>query len=770
MLRGALVAAALLVATALLVASALLVTSAAPVAAVPDRASYSNPMSASFADTFADPAVIRGKDGLWYAFGTSDPLLEGERVHHLLPIASSRNLVDWQYRGDAFGVANRPAWATATAGLWAPDIRYADGRYLLYFTVTDTTVNPGDDSAIGVATAPTPLGPWTDSGGPVVAPRPGGGGGFQWTFDPSMLTGLDGQRWLYYGSYYGGIYTVPLTPDGLRVAGPAVQVTIDNRYEGAYVIRRGGWYYLFASAANCCAGPTTGYSVFAGRSRQPTGPFVDRDGVSLLTSRVGGTPVIAPNGNAWIGTGHNAVVTDAAGQDWLAYHAIHRSDPFLDEPYGINERPMLLDRLDWIDGWPVVRAGAWASEGPVEAPVAEGAVADAFETGSLGGDWQGSASSWAVVPDADPDSGGLLRHPASATDVLVSTADVHRDVYAEADLRLGSAAGSAAGLAVRLRPGGGVVVRVDRGAGALVAEVAGVRGGTAVAELPGGFRYDRWHSLSVRVAGRQLTAALTDARLGDPVAEVALELPARVAAGRLGLVARGPAEFDNVSAAAAARPVTRSVAVPRVGRLDPRYSDEFDSGLDGWTWVRPDPAAAVTGGVLRWPTQATDLVGGANQASVLLRDAPAGDYVVETRVAIDLGVDTVRNYQQAGLIAYATDDDFARLAHVAIWNTRQVEYGRELPFAGRLSYGGSVLGPPADVTWLRLAHSVDRASGEHEFRAASSRDGQHWIWGGTWTFPAGAAPRIGLISHGGTAPDTTLPQATAQFDYVRVYR
>lgn len=69
---------------------------------MPDRASYSNPVSASFADTFADPAVIRGKDGLWYAFGTSDPLLEGERVHHLLPIASSPNLVDWQYRGDAF--------------------------------------------------------------------------------------------------------------------------------------------------------------------------------------------------------------------------------------------------------------------------------------------------------------------------------------------------------------------------------------------------------------------------------------------------------------------------------------------------------------------------------------------------------------------------------------------------------------------------------------------------------------------------------------------
>lgn len=33
-------------------------------------------MSKDFADTFADPAVIRGKDGWWYSYGTSDPLRE----------------------------------------------------------------------------------------------------------------------------------------------------------------------------------------------------------------------------------------------------------------------------------------------------------------------------------------------------------------------------------------------------------------------------------------------------------------------------------------------------------------------------------------------------------------------------------------------------------------------------------------------------------------------------------------------------------------------
>ena len=141
-------------------------------------------------------------------------------------------------------------------------------------------------------------------------------------------------------------------------------MAIDNRYEGSYVVRHDGWYYLMGSAANCCAGPTTGYSVFAGRSRSPLGPFVDADGISLLDSRVGGTTVLTQNGNRWIGAGHHAIATDAAGQDFIVYHAIDRNEPWLNEPFGINRRPMLLDRIDWIDGWPRTRAGAGPSQSP----------------------------------------------------------------------------------------------------------------------------------------------------------------------------------------------------------------------------------------------------------------------------------------------------------------------------------------------------------------------------------------------------------------------
>jgi hypothetical protein len=146
---------------------------------------------------------------------------------------------------------------------------------------------------------------------------------------------------------------------------------------------------------------------------------------------------------------------------------------------------------------------------------------------------------------------------------------------------------------------------------------------------------------------------------------------------------------------------------------------------------------------------------------------PTGPYTVETRVDLDLGEHTVRDFQRAGLIVYAGDDLFARLSQVAIGPTRQVEYGKEMPFAGRTSYGQILLGPPRSTVWLRIAHRRDPGTGEHEFRAWMSRDGRRWLAGGVWTMPAGTTPRVGVVSHGAAAGQRP---ATARFDYFRVYR
>jgi hypothetical protein len=547
-------------------------------------------------------------------------------------------------------------------------------------------------------------------------------------------------------------------------------VAKDNRYEGAYVVKRDGYYYLFGSSANCCAGPTTGYSVYVGRSTSPRGPFLDKQDQPMTDSRVGGSIVVTPNGNNWIGPGHNAVVTDLSGEDFFVYHAIDRADPYLDEPFGVNERPMLIDRLDWIDGWPTVRGGRWASEGAEPAPVTDGPVNDAFNRRtSIGGRWASEGGDWRLL--RRPEETGFVRQQATGDRraFLVNRAGVPDDARVEGDLRL--AGGEAAGVVVRYRDRDNYAVAwLDRATNSLVTDA--VRRGESVGRsrdaLPAGFAFEEWHNLAVEVRGSEMTAEVTDARLHDPYAVVERSLPGSLSGGKVGVASRGRADADNVSAARLYSPSTSTAPTPEAGEdPSPEYSDEFEGAAlePGWEWVR-EPDGQVAGGSFNWPVQAADIVGAGNDASIVLRDAPPGDYIVETKLTIDLGVETIRNFQQGGMIAYVNDDHWARLSHVAIWNTRQTEFGKEMPFANGLSFGGMLIGPPADTTWLRLAHSVDPANGEHEFRAATSRDGERYVWGGTWTLPADTEPRIGLLSLGRAPND---PPATSRFDYFRVY-
>lgn len=750
---------------------------------------YTNPVSAGFADTYADPAVVRGQDGWWYAYGTTDPLREGEGTRHLLPVSRSADLVTWEYVGDAFTEATLPTWADTDpdrlAALWAPDVRYVDGEYRLYYVVTQTTLTPGaGDGAIGVATAPTPTGPWTDSGDPVVDPRPGGGGpdDFLWTFDPHHVVGPDGTEHLFYGSYYGGIWVTELDATGTEAVGTPTRVAVDNKFEGAYVVQRDGFWYLFASTANCCAGPTTGYSVQVGRATDLTGPYLDREGVPLDGSRAGGTPVLTPNGNAWVGTGHNAVATDLAGQDWIVYHAIDRADPYLDGTDGVNERPMLIDRLDWVDGWPVVNGGAGASEGEQTAPVTDGRAVTGFDAGT-GSPFRGA--SWRTEP-TDPQGGP---HAVSRRAGALLTREPQRGpVRVEADVRLdGTAAGgTAAGGVVAGQAGSGrgdrhddadwsradggrggsgrpsgVSAVVDPGAGLLVLRSGS---GEATAPLPPGVDWSTWHAVVLELDGRTARAEVSQARLGDPLAAVALDLPRRVGAGSAGAVARGAGvHVDDLSVVPLAGDDVVPVPLPTTGTLTDDVTFDADLGA-GWTALRA-PEVTVADGALVWPVERADLTGSGNDAGVLLRAVPDGDWTAETQVTTDLGVDDVRNYQQAGLVAYGGDDLFARLSHVAIWNTRQTELGYETPYAGRLAYGGTIVGPPGDTTWLRLVHRTDD-TGEHEVRGLTSTDGSTWVAGGVWTFPAGTDLRVGLVAHGWNGTD---PRATARFEHLRIW-
>ena len=125
--------------------------------------------------------------------------------------------------------------------------------------------------------------------------------------------------------------------------------------EGAYVHKRGQYYYLFASEGSCCEAEKSTYHVIVGRSQSPLGPFVSKSGKSMIAGNEGVFDEVILTrdypGN-YCGPGHNAeIITDDGGNDWMPYHAYWKGN-------GYKGRCMNLDRVYWSkDGWPYFKEG-----------------------------------------------------------------------------------------------------------------------------------------------------------------------------------------------------------------------------------------------------------------------------------------------------------------------------------------------------------------------------------------------------------------------------
>lgn len=325
-----------------------------------------------------DPAVMSEvikNVNVWYLYCTGDPLnsndkdINGNLKNHYIAIWRSVDLIHWTFNGDAFPAD--PAWIGVETNLWAPAVKYFNKQYYLYYVAPATTAGGPE---IGVATSAHAGGPWTDLGRPVVPTEaaPCCSGSNRAVIDPDVVTDETGQRYISFGSFFGGVAIQKLSKDGLTAdKSSEVQIAVDNLFEGGAFYQHDGWYYLFVSSSNCCNGPLTGYSVNVGRARSPLGPFLDRSGVALTSNVGGGEKVIAANGNRWVGPGGNVIFKDASGQDYMLYHAVDSNAPYFDLYPGFTRRPALIDPVEWVSGWPTVRNDHWASETEVPGPVAQ---------------------------------------------------------------------------------------------------------------------------------------------------------------------------------------------------------------------------------------------------------------------------------------------------------------------------------------------------------------------------------------------------------------
>jgi arabinan endo-1,5-alpha-L-arabinosidase len=333
--------------------------SACATSRAPERgaASYVNPV---FDEDFPDPAVLRARDGFYYVYATQGRY---DRGMQNIQMARSRDLVSWERLGDALPV--KPAWASRTQDFWAPHVAEHGGLYYLYYSAKPDAALTDNSRGLclAVAIAMRPQGPFTDSGRPLQC-----GEGFV-NIDPMAFDDpATGRRLLYWGSGFGPIKVRELAPDRLSFAPgsratdlvPVIRNDDPANYqrlvEGAWVIRHGGFYYLFYSGDNCC-GPNAHYALMVARSPNATGPF-------RTLAEATGAPdsVILARNEAWIAPGHNSVAADRRGNLWLLYHAVDAGRPRAapgDAVY--TRRVMLLDRLVWRNGWPMVEGGSPSS-------------------------------------------------------------------------------------------------------------------------------------------------------------------------------------------------------------------------------------------------------------------------------------------------------------------------------------------------------------------------------------------------------------------------
>ncbi len=327
----------------------------------PQGATYTNPV---FDPVFADPCIIRGDDGYFYAYATEDYGCFGEEDRvACIPIIRSPDMVQWEYVGDVFSEENKPNWGELTAGAWAPDIIKIGDKYNLYYSLSVwNDKNPG----IGVAVADHPAGPWTDKGMVLNTAT----SGVKNSID-SFTFEYEGGVYMIWGSFYG-IYMVELTSDGLQVKDMAKKTLIGGTegscaFEGSYMIERDGTYYLFLSLGHCCQGIDSTYYVNVVKSSSPFGPWVDRAGRTLLDKKTLGELVVK-GGTEVTGPGHNAVIKDDAGDYWIVYHGYEVK--YTLGYYGSSpRRSLFVDKLLWDDdGFPYVDGNA-ASYTKIDAPV-----------------------------------------------------------------------------------------------------------------------------------------------------------------------------------------------------------------------------------------------------------------------------------------------------------------------------------------------------------------------------------------------------------------
>lgn len=297
----------------------------------------------------ADPSIIRVEDTYYIANSTFE-WFPGVRLHE------SKDLVHWKLLPSPLSTVELLDMKgnPSSAGIWAPDISYADGQFWLIYTDVKVTEGPFKDMTNYLTTATDINGPWSK---PIKVNGVG--------FDASLFHDNDGKKYLVqqtwdhreYHHPFRGITLTEFDTETMKLK-PATARTIYHGtdvklVEGPHIYKIKGSYYLFAAQG----GTVFTHEEVVARSdsleahsfeTMPNGPFITNFDTpdSYLQKQ-----------------GHGSLVETPSGE-W--YYASLVSRPWNHEHESCNDprgwctlgRETSIQKVFWDDeGWPRIEGG-----------------------------------------------------------------------------------------------------------------------------------------------------------------------------------------------------------------------------------------------------------------------------------------------------------------------------------------------------------------------------------------------------------------------------
>lgn len=272
---------------------------------------------------------------------------------------STKDFKTWKIEGSV--LTEFPEWLRKAVpehrSIWAPDaVKFGDTVRFYYCA---SRFFGGNDSVIGFMenkhfNPDKPHDGWTD-GGKVIESSRANNDHYN-CIDPDVKVDENGRHWLYFGSYFSGLYVVELDPttgkikEGCKPASVANnKASRENALEGAAQCYRDGYYYLFVSYGLAAQGVRSTYQIMVGRSKTPDGPFLDAEGKTMSD---GGHVNVLKTSPPMFSPGHCEMMHHSDGRWLMSYHYYDGRKFWTGDKWGLP-RLQIREILWTKEGWPL---------------------------------------------------------------------------------------------------------------------------------------------------------------------------------------------------------------------------------------------------------------------------------------------------------------------------------------------------------------------------------------------------------------------------------